>query len=48
MVKTQYSGGKKLKYAGKEKIPVEKHLACKCQCKVKEEVSHLVVENVAD
>lgn len=36
VVKTQYAGGKKMKFAGKERIPVEKHLACKCQCKVKE------------
>jgi len=38
VMKTQYSGGNKVKFAGKEIVPVQKHLTCKCQCKVKESV----------
>ncbi|KAJ8973905.1 hypothetical protein NQ317_004175 [Molorchus minor] len=29
--------GKKLKYIGKEVVLVERHVSCKCDCKVKEE-----------
>jgi len=36
VIKTQYTGGTRMKYAGKEIVPVEKHTACKCQCKIKE------------
>ncbi|EFX71555.1 hypothetical protein DAPPUDRAFT_308843 [Daphnia pulex] len=36
VLKTQYAGGSRMKFAGKESVPVEKHTACKCQCKVKE------------
>lgn len=35
VLKTQYVGGKKLKYVGKEIIPIEKHTKCNCDCKVK-------------
>ncbi|KAJ8926396.1 hypothetical protein NQ314_021180 [Rhamnusium bicolor] len=38
VMKTQYTGGKKLKFIGKEVVVVEKHISCKCDCKVKEEV----------
>ncbi|KAK4025309.1 uncharacterized protein LOC116925996 [Daphnia magna] len=41
VLKTQYAGGSRMKFAGKESVPVEKHTACKCQCKVKE--SHCTV-----
>lgn len=37
VMKTEYTGGKKLKYIGKEPILVEKHTKCKCGCKVKAE-----------
>ncbi|KAJ8949707.1 hypothetical protein NQ318_013575 [Aromia moschata] len=37
VMKTQYTGAKKLKYLGKEIVVVEKHVSCKCDCKVKEE-----------
>jgi hypothetical protein len=39
VLKTQYAGGSRMKFAGKESVPVEKHTACKCQCKVKESVT---------
>ncbi|KAG5873208.1 hypothetical protein JTB14_019517 [Gonioctena quinquepunctata] len=39
VLKTQYTGNKKLKILGKEIIPVEKHTKCKCDCKIKEEVA---------
>ena len=35
VVKTQYTGGSRMTYAGKEMVSVDRHLACKCQCKVK-------------
>lgn len=38
VLKTQYTGAKKLKLLGKEIVLVEKHLSCKCDCKIKEEV----------
>ncbi|KAJ8919356.1 hypothetical protein NQ315_003941, partial [Exocentrus adspersus] len=38
VMKTQYTGAKKLKLLGKEIVVIEKHLKCKCDCKVKEEV----------
>ncbi|XP_023030177.2 uncharacterized protein isoform X3 [Leptinotarsa decemlineata] len=41
VVKTQYTGTKKLKILGKEIIPVEKHTKCKCDCKIKAEVATL-------
>ncbi|KAF5305938.1 hypothetical protein FQR65_LT07549 [Abscondita terminalis] len=34
VVKTQFQGGSKLKYVGKEVVLVEKHVKCKCSCKV--------------
>ncbi|KAK5644002.1 hypothetical protein RI129_007847 [Pyrocoelia pectoralis] len=34
LVKTQFQGGSKLKYVGKEIVTVEKHTKCKCSCKV--------------
>lgn len=39
VIKTQYTGtgAKKLKYLGKEIIPLEKHLKCKCSCKIRAE-----------
>lgn len=37
MIKSQYTGGTKLKYLGKELIPVDEHLSCKCDCRIKEE-----------
>ncbi|XP_060531913.1 vascular endothelial growth factor A-like [Cylas formicarius] len=37
VMKTEYTGAKKLKYVGKELILVEKHVSCKCHCKVKAE-----------
>ncbi|KAJ8984615.1 hypothetical protein NQ317_006077 [Molorchus minor] len=37
VMKTKYTGGKKLKYIGKEVVLVERHVSCKCDCKVKEE-----------
>ncbi|CAH1174190.1 unnamed protein product [Phaedon cochleariae] len=37
VMKTQYTGSKKLKFLGKEVILVEKHTKCKCDCIVKEE-----------
>lgn len=42
VLKTQYSGAKKLKLLGKEVVLVEKHLSCKCDCKIKEEVVNAV------
>ena len=38
VIKTQYAGGSKVKFAGKEIVPVQKHTQCKCQCKTKESV----------
>ncbi|CAG9864443.1 unnamed protein product [Phyllotreta striolata] len=35
VIKTQYTGGKRLKFLGKQIIPVERHLECKCACRVK-------------
>ncbi|KAL3267113.1 hypothetical protein HHI36_011253 [Cryptolaemus montrouzieri] len=37
VMKTQYVGGKKLKFVGKEIVVLEKHTKCKCDCKVKAE-----------
>ncbi|KYB27935.1 hypothetical protein TcasGA2_TC007448 [Tribolium castaneum] len=37
VIKTQYTGGKKLKVLSKEVILVEKHTKCKCDCKVRAE-----------
>jgi len=34
-----YEGGSKLNYKGKKYVTVEQHIKCKCDCKVKEEVS---------
>lgn len=36
VIKTQYVGGTRMRYAGKEIVPIEKHNSCKCQCKIKE------------
>lgn len=38
VIKTQYTGGTRMKYAGKEIIPIEKHTACRCQCRIKASV----------
>ncbi|XP_076252795.1 uncharacterized protein LOC143191506 isoform X2 [Rhynchophorus ferrugineus] len=37
VMKTEYTGNKKLKYVGKELVLVEKHTKCRCNCKVKAE-----------
>ncbi|RZC32937.1 vascular endothelial growth factor A-A-like, partial [Asbolus verrucosus] len=37
VIKTQYTGGKKLKLVGKEVVLVEKHTKCKCDCRVRPE-----------
>jgi len=37
VLKTEYTGGKKLKYVGKEPVLVERHTKCKCGCKIKAE-----------
>lgn len=44
VLKTQYAGGTRMKFAGKESVPVEKHTACKCQCRVKE--SHCTANQI--
>jgi len=36
VVKTQFIGGSKLKYMGKEVVLQEKHTKCKCSCRVQE------------
>lgn len=35
VMKTEYTGGKKLKYVGKEPVLIEKHTKCKCGCRIK-------------
>ena len=35
VVKTQYAGAGRMTYAGRELVEVEKHLACKCGCRVR-------------
>ncbi|XP_071452503.1 uncharacterized protein [Hetaerina americana] len=37
VVVTQYGGMSNLKYIGKEIVPIEQHLKCKCNCVVKKE-----------
>lgn len=37
VIKSQYTGGTKMTYRGKDIMPVEEHLKCKCDCRVKEE-----------
>ncbi|CAG9832219.1 unnamed protein product [Diabrotica balteata] len=37
VIKAQYTGDKKMRYVSKELIPLERHLKCKCDCKVRAE-----------
>lgn len=37
VIKSQYTGGTKMTYRGKDIMPVEEHLKCKCDCRIKEE-----------
>ncbi|XP_063703338.1 platelet-derived growth factor subunit B [Culicoides brevitarsis] len=37
VIKSQYTGGTKMTYRGKDLMPVEEHLKCKCDCRIKEE-----------
>jgi hypothetical protein len=39
VIETKYEGGTKLSYKGKKYVTVEQHTKCRCDCKVKEEVS---------
>ncbi|KAG8235591.1 hypothetical protein J437_LFUL016190 [Ladona fulva] len=36
VIVSQYNGAKNLKYVGKELVPIEQHLKCKCDCIMKE------------
>ncbi|KAL1509082.1 hypothetical protein ABEB36_003879 [Hypothenemus hampei] len=37
IMKTEYTGNRRLKYIGKEPVFVERHRKCKCGCKIKAE-----------
>jgi PDGF/VEGF domain len=37
LIKSQYTGGNKLKYIGKEIALIEEHTKCRCDCAVKEQ-----------
>ncbi|XP_046394881.1 uncharacterized protein LOC124162403 [Ischnura elegans] len=44
VVVTQYGGMSNLKYIGKEIVPIEQHLKCKCNCIVKREDCNIFQE----
>lgn len=37
VIKSQYTGGAKTDYRGKEVMIVEEHTRCKCDCRIKEQ-----------
>lgn len=39
VLKTKFTGGNKFKFVGKEIVLVEKHMKCKCDCKVQPKVN---------
>lgn len=44
VVVAEYLGGNKLQFKGKKIIEVEQHTKCKCDCKIRPEVSCLFIE----
>lgn len=48
VIKTQYTGAKKLKVLSKEVVLVEKHTKCKCDCKIQAQVPNKITLEVSE